>query len=243
MIPAKVSLASNRFVLLFCSLFTFLLSVPVEQEIRQALHSETPAFLEAVTFLAVLATAAFSIAERRTWRLGAVIVAVPTIVLWSLHVFVGSVVLEILCFTFGVGFLGYVITLVLVFVFSRQHVSVNTLCAALCVYLLLGVLWALAYSAIAWLDPSAFTSSVSGGKSRVALQIGRGDSTAVLYFSLTSMTSLGSGNILPMTPSSRMLAALEAIVGQLYLTVLVARLVGLHIAESLRQDRDQDNTA
>jgi hypothetical protein len=74
-----------------------------------------PAFLEAVTFLAVLATAAFSIAERRTWRLGAVIFAVSTILLWSLHVFVGSVLLDILRFCFGVGFLGYVIAVLLIF--------------------------------------------------------------------------------------------------------------------------------
>src|SRR5262249_15796911 len=120
-------------------------------------------------------------------------------------------------------------------------VSVNTLCAALSVYLLLGVLWALAYSVIDWLDPSAFTSSLS--ESRVALRIGRGNSTAVLYFSFTSMTSLGSGDTLPTSPASRMLAGLEGIVGQLYLTVLVARLVGLHIADSLRQDRGQQSGA
>jgi hypothetical protein len=114
----------------------------------------------------VLATAAFSVLERRTRRLWAVILAVPAIVLGSLHVFVSSLPLEILRITFGVGFIGYVIAVLFIFVFSPQRVSVNTLCAALSVYLLLGVLWALAYSVIDWFDPSAFTSSLSGGKSR-----------------------------------------------------------------------------
>jgi hypothetical protein len=57
----------------------------------------------------------------------------------------------------------------------------------------------------------------------------------VLYFSLATLTTLGYGDIVPTSAVSRMLASVEAVVGQLYLTVLVARLVGLHIAHSIEQ--------
>ncbi|HMF13670.1 MAG TPA: potassium channel family protein, partial [Gemmataceae bacterium] len=53
--------------------------------------------------------------------------------------------------------------------------------------------------------------------------------------SFVTLTTLGYGDIVPVSPIARTLASLEAITGQLFLAVLVARLVGLHIAESLEQ--------
>jgi len=53
------------------------------------------------------------------------------------------------------------------------------------------------------------------------------------YYSLVTMTTLGYGDIVPTAPTSRSLATLQAVVGQLYLTVIVARLVGLHVAGSI----------
>jgi hypothetical protein len=67
------------------------------------------------------------------------------------------------------------------------------------------------------------------------MRIGTGQPVGVLYFSFVTLTTLGYGDVVPTSPVTRTLASLEAITGQLYLTVLVARLVGLHIAESLGQ--------
>ena len=55
--------------------------------------------------------------------------------------------------------------------------------------------------------------------------------THLLYFSFVTLTTLGYGDITPLTPVSGNFAILEATVGQLYLTVLVARLVGMHISQ------------
>jgi hypothetical protein len=92
----------------------------------------------------------------------------------------------------------------------------------------------MAYSVVDVLDPNAFTWTVTAGVPRLSFRVGNGDS-GVLYFSFATLTTLGYGDIVPTTPISRMLASVEAITGQLYLAVLVARLVGLHIAESLDQ--------
>jgi len=80
------------------------------------------------------------------------------------------------------------------------------------------------------------------------LWVGRGDST-VLYFSFTTLTTLGYGDIVPTSPISRMLTSVEAIAGQLYLAVLVARLVGMHIVSSTgpeeprgHEPRDEERT-
>ena len=83
--------------------------------------------------------------------------------------------------------------------------------------------WALTYIVIDILDPTAFeqlaVSAWAGG-------------TDYVYFSFVTLTTLGYGDITPLTPVAQTLAWLEAVVGQLYLAILVARLVGLHIVHS-----------
>ena len=59
--------------------------------------------------------------------------------------------------------------------------------------------------------------------------------SSLVFFSFVTMTTLGYGDIVPASPAARSLATLQAVVGQLYLAVLVARLVGLHVAESVRR--------
>ena len=57
------------------------------------------------------------------------------------------------------------------------------------------------------------------------------------YYSYVTLTTLGYGDITPKTPTAKYLATLEAIIGQLYLAVLIARLVGLYIAQEQYRDR------
>src|SRR5262249_49800773 len=121
---------------------------------------------------------------------------------------------------------------------SRQ-VTVNIVCASLCIYLLLGLVWALAYSVDDVLDPSAFTCTVRAGNPGPRLRLGRGG-TELLYFSVSTLTTLGYGDIVPTSPICRMLASVEGLTGQLYLAVLVARLVGMHVAYSMAQEQARD---
>ena len=58
------------------------------------------------------------------------------------------------------------------------------------------------------------------------------DDSVYYYFSFVTMTTLGYGDIVPTVPFARVVATLQAVVGQMYLTALVARLVGLHIAHT-----------
>ena len=63
-------------------------------------------------------------------------------------------------------FLGYVMSALLAFIFASSRVTLNTVFASLCIYLLLGLAWALAYSVVDWFDPEAFTWTVSPGRRR-----------------------------------------------------------------------------
>jgi len=125
----------------------------------------------------------------------------------------------------GALFLGFTAVVVLRQTLGGGAVTADTIAGAICFYLLLGVIWALIYALVELAHPGSF---VDGGRP-VSSAIGghRLLVPELLYLSLVTLSTLGYGDILPVTPPARMLAALEGIIGPLYLAVLIARLVGL----------------
>ena len=123
----------------------------------------------------------------------------------------------------GAVLLCFVSWVVLRDVLSHDRVTSETVNGALCVYLLAGLVFAQVYTVLAWSDPGSFRlpESASAG---FALQ------EALTYFSLVTQTTLGYGDIVPTSPAARSLAIGQAVFGQLYLAVLIARLVALEIA-------------
>lgn len=233
--PSPGFVERHRFGLLFVVLLVFFAVVPVMHQVGHALHPSAGPFIEGVLFIAVLVGVVVSISTRRVSRLVALTVGIPLAVLIVLHAFSDWTWVAFFRHMLAVAFLGYAIAVMLRFILTTSRVTTNTVFASLCIYLLFGVLWALGYSTIEQLDPGAFYSSMATEASSPLMRIGKGESTAVLYFSFATLTTLGYGDIVPVSPVARTLASLEAITGQLYLAVLVARLVGLHIAESLGQ--------
>jgi hypothetical protein len=149
--------------------------------------------------------------------------AVPTfIVAWMQH-FIAWRWLIAAYLVLAVLFLGFTAVVVLRQTLASAAVTADTIAGAICFYLLLGVIWALVYAALELAHPGSF---LDGG--RPVGVPNRGSLVPeLLYLSLATLSTLGYGDILPVTPQARMLAALEAIVGPLYLAVLIARLVGL----------------
>jgi len=96
------------------------------------------------------------------------------------------------------------------------------------VYLLLGLLWAVWYDSIEVLQPGSFGVSAQKGEASLP---------QLAYFSFTTLTTLGFGDIVPLRSLARSLVMLEALVGQLFPVILIARLVTLEIEhqESNRQ--------
>ncbi len=86
-------------------------------------------------------------------------------------------------------------------------------------YLLLAVFWTVAGMMIESLAPGSFSTGA---------QTPRAGWIDLLYFNLVTLTTLGYGDVLPVTPVARVWSALEAALGTLYLTILIARLVSLY---------------
>lgn len=119
-------------------------------------------------------------------------------------------------------FLSYISATMIYAMLKEQRVTNNTLFAGACCFLLMGFAWTSFYALMGSLDPQAFRH-FAGDRPTEYVDF--------LYYSLITITTTGYGDIAPLKAPVRLAAALEAIVGQLYLAVLVARLVGLHISQ------------
>ena len=126
----------------------------------------------------------------------------------------------------GAVFFGYIAVLLMHYIFFySSKVDMDLVYGAISVYLLIGTVFAEIYIALALMFPNAFTGiDVGTGYDQVARSLS--------YYSFVTLTTLGYGDITPQLHYTRVLAYVEAVAGQLYLTILVARLVGTYIAQS-----------
>lgn len=122
-----------------------------------------------------------------------------------------------------IGFLLVAIAFTLKTVAVGRDISINRLVGAVCVYLLLGVIWAMFYTLIELFMPGSYSG--------FSPMQGQGWDSEWLYFSFVTMTTLGYGDILPISGMARSLAYLQAVFGQFYIAVLVAGLVSAYIAD------------
>lgn len=110
-------------------------------------------------------------------------------------------------------------------VYTPARMAANEILGASSVYLILAIIWAHIFQIVTVLGPGSF-QGLTASTNDVAMQ------SDLLYFSLTTLTTSGIGDIVPVERAARMLSVLEAVVGQLFLAILVGRFVGLHIAHS-----------
>ncbi|MGH0036774.1 MAG: potassium channel family protein [Myxococcota bacterium] len=121
-------------------------------------------------------------------------------------------------------------------ILRRHRVTFDTLLGGISVYLMIGFFYALAFNLVEFLKPGSFLdqgvplTNVAENSPFLATDA---RFPGLLYYSFVTLTTLGYGDIVPELPLARSLAASEALVGQLYLTVLVAALVGMHMSQRI----------
>ena len=131
----------------------------------------------------------------------------------------------------GIGVLGAIARRV----GTHPVVSGATIAAALCIYLMVGLSYGAAYGLVGAID--------SGPAFRGTSEVGGDGSTLEhTYFSFTTMTTVGFGDLAPVTDVMRILAVTEAFTGQLYLVTVVALLIG-NLGRERRGSRDRDGSS
>ncbi|MEM9399317.1 MAG: ion channel [Verrucomicrobiota bacterium] len=175
-----------------------------------------------IFILSSLVFAVGAIAKTRKRLLLGMALGVPSFAVSIVAINLGHKFLLSLHYSLSTVFFGFVIIILLYDIFIHKRVDTNQLLAAISIYLCIGVVWAMLFGLVNLYEPNSY--SMAGSASADI------DTSSLLYFSIVTLTTLGYGDITPLSAPARSLAAMEALVGQIYLTVLVARLVGLHIA-------------
>jgi hypothetical protein len=230
--PEKAKARSPRQVLTRSGLFRFsvarflialvllFVSAPVLEHFRNGDVVET-----ALATL-VICMGVFAVGARRRTLVVATILVVPAVVVnWLYHLWPAHFPLEAVLAA-RLVFLAFVVARLLVFILRAPKVDSEVLCAGISVYLLIGLVWALAYVIVSKQDPKAFAFSaprdLSDGMTRFN----------AFYYSFMTLTTVGYGDITPVSKVARMLAVMESMSGTLFVGVLIARLVSLYSAPS-----------
>ncbi|KIX15252.1 potassium channel family protein [Dethiosulfatarculus sandiegensis] len=185
-------------------------------------------------FLVIFVTAAYSIINTKSRFWLALALLVMGIISHTYAIHLGRFDAETIAASMFLGFLLLIAGSLLKEVISRNRVTFNVICGALNVFLLMGIIWGLIYLLIEFTWPGSFKLPERAS----AHIIDSSRYSELFYFSYVTITTLGYGDITPLSNPARSMALLEAVLGQFYMVVLVARLVGLHAKSS-----DSDKTA
>ena len=125
---------------------------------------------------------------------------------------------------FTILFLVFTLISLLRAVVRAERITHDTIYGGLSVYLLMAIAWAAAYLLLVTIQPGAIVMDTARHPNHAM------DWFDCVFYSFVTLTSLGYGDIVPMTAQARSLSVLEAVSGIMYVAVLIARLVGLHSA-------------
>jgi hypothetical protein len=131
------------------------------------------------------------------------------------HIFTVQIVLSML-------FIAQMLIMILRHILTEKEVTGDLIMGGACAFVLLGLVWAFAYYLLEIYQPNSFKG----------IEERSDDMWDFFYYSFVTLTTLGYGDILAVSKQARGLTILEAIVGQLYLAIMISRLVSLHIAEA-----------
>jgi len=203
------------------ALLVFLLVMIV---VSPAVMEDLSGLVFELIFDAILIAGVYSVGpSKHRWPF-LVLTVVALATRWGQHLS-GIAALDVGALFITVLWLFYAIALIVAHLFRRRDVSVDTILSSVVVYLLIAVAFTLTFEIIELQNPGSFS-----GLPDTAATNRRDLGGAMMYFSLVCISTMGYGDIAPLSDIARPIAVLEGVTGQLYLAVMIARLVGLHIA-------------
>jgi voltage-gated potassium channel len=208
----------NRFLIMLLMLFGFMLFHPL---ISSFINIR---FLVRVSLTFIFLSGIFAVSKKKHQPIIASLLALPVFALMWASYFVDIGGFKHLHNLFAMLFMLHMVILFLGHIFSQDEITREVIFGALAIYLLWGLMWTYGYALLGHLLPGSFSYPDTLAKL---------DFASFNYFSFVTMTTLGYGDISPVSPPARAMAITQAVTGQVYLAVLVARLVGINIAQNM----------
>jgi voltage-gated potassium channel len=191
-------------------------SFPFDEQFRDGELAET------LRLTVVLVAGLFALGDRRRTLVWGMVFLTPALAGKWLNHFRPDLVPAWIFLAPALLFFMFVVMHLLRFILRAPRVDSEVLCAGVAGYLMLGLLWSAAYALVGRLAPDsfAFTVGPAGSQSMKGF--------TALYYSCITLTTVGYGDIVPMSGGARMLAMMEAMTGTFYVAVLISRLVAVY---------------
>ena len=207
----------GKFLVLLISIMLYLALVPLFGGFA------TLRLLMDIFFTAILLSGIYAVSSTRHQAVVTTLLALPLLLsVWAAP-YITNPTVELVGHGFGTLFFSYTVITILAYIYREKTVTINVIYAAIVVYLLIGIMWAGIFKILETLLPGSLSLAQSSVNK---------NELDFTYYSFVTLTTLGYGDITPQNDQARAFAIIEAIIGQIYLTVLVARLVGLQISQS-----------
>jgi hypothetical protein len=210
----------GRCFYLFVTLLVLVALAPFVEAQRWGLHVRY--MVNALVMLAAVAAVGRSIVS----FVVVLAMAAPAMALRLLALKTGDATYIDLALRLDTGVYVATIGLLMRFVFDQEVLTSDRLWGAAAAYLMIGVLWSILYQMIDRLGEPAFAIRGASGDMQL---------NDLLYFSFGTLTTSGFGDIVPVTQVAQTAAMVEGIIGQLFMAILIARLVGVYPQSGLRQ--------
>ncbi|MEA2068730.1 MAG: potassium channel family protein [Verrucomicrobiota bacterium] len=224
--PITEGILKGRFSLLLFSFALMFLVLPLIPAERGFLD-KTIGFFGLVVLLSCLR----AITENRKFFIFMVVLSLVNVGIGSAEIFsqTDTHALKTLVLVFRLLYYLLIFSSIMGYVLDRSPVTGDKIAGSISAYVLMGVIWAAVYSLFFHIQPGSFIIPEH-------LQSGSVMGLWSVYFSFTTLTTLGYGDITPQLHAVQSYAVVEAACGQVFLTVLVARLVALQIIHSNKKE-------
>lgn len=205
----------ERFFILICLLLGLLVLVPIFNR-----YVVARIFMD-IFISAIAISMVFTISHNKRYVIAGLSLALVMLMSLWLQYFIPNKAIDAVGMLTGVFFVGLVISSFLGFMIKSADVNLEVIYMAILLYLSAALMWAFIYAFLELVDPASFNIDVDHPQEYFLV---------FQYYSFVTITTLGYGDITPVTEVAKAFSVLEAIVGQLYLVVAVAWLVGMHVS-------------
>ncbi len=213
-------IAHQRFFYLLVAIVAFIIGSPF----FKALLEDRFHYITELFITIIFSTAIYALSQKRRQLIISIFLAIPLLLfIWAKY-FIVNFYIDVFGEIFAALFFGFAVICLVDFIRGQKEVTRDVIAAAIIVYLLLALVWAFIYAVLDSFYPGSF--SFKGAP--------RSDFYHYLYFSFVTLTTLGYGDVTPLTNKAGALVILEAVVGQIYLVVGMAWLVGMYVSRRSR---------
>ena len=212
---------NSRFIYIIFAIMLVLLVNPFIRSLGLIGH------LTSTLFVAMIPLAsAYALTEDRKKTMIILFIAAPFVILDGLNVYFTSRVLMVVAFSFATILYFYIVCLLVKNLLSFRVVTANLIYCAISIYLLIGIMWAGIYTVVEGVSPGSFS--------------GTSETVDLIYFSFVTLTTVGFGDVVPLSVFGKRLAIFEAAMGSIYMAVIIAMIVGRYMVMQLKQDSESE---